>query len=106
VVVTGWAQGTGHARFVDLVADTGACRFLDRQTETSTAGMPGDEAWAATSSGLAPAGRAAVRLRDLVVSVEVSDPKGTAAAVAQAERLVGLLAAKLHAVGLLAASGG
>ena len=109
VVVSGWRPGTTAARFADIRQNDGVCRFSGRTTTVSTAGLPGDEAWAATlvENGY-PSGRAAIRVGDVIVSVEVDHPDGKAAAVSLAKTLAGLLAERAVSSGLAAtaAAGG
>lgn len=88
-VVTGWAPGTGPARFADLVQDRGQCRWLDPVRPVAHSGLPGDEAWAATTvSNRLTYGIAAVRVGDVIVGVTVMHPDGVRPAVALAKKLV------------------
>lgn len=109
MIVTGWERGTGAARFTDLVEDTGACRWLLLQHPASTAGLDGDDVWAASDEGGRHGlhGRAAVRLGDVIVAVEVTDPDlSETAAAKEARRLVMIAAERLRTSGLSAVKGG
>ncbi len=104
LVVTAWAPGTAPARFAEIGANTGVCRWSgSRPTKVSTAGMPGDEQWAASfvQAGYS-GGRAAVRVGDVIVSVEVWKDHDTAGAVELARRLAGLAADRAVSSGLVA----
>ncbi len=105
-VVTGWATGTGPAHWRDLVNDRGTCRFPFSVTERSSQGMPGDDAWVAStlSNGLNN-GFAAIRLGDLIVAVQVIDPAGLDAAVTEARRLALTAARNAQKTGLTAIAG-
>ena len=109
LVVSGWAPGTTTARFADIRQGDGICHWLDDPSPVATAGMPGDQAWAASfvSNGYA-SGRAAIRVGDVIVGVEVFDPAGRAASVALAKELAGVVAQRVSASGLAAtaAAGG
>jgi hypothetical protein len=97
-VVTGWAPGTGRARFADLVQDRGLCRWLDRVTPVAHSGLPGDEAWAATTvSNRLTFGIAAVRVGDVIVGVTVMHPDGVRPAVALAKQLITVAAERVVA---------
>lgn len=95
-VVTGWAPGTGRARFADLVRDRGLCRWLTPVTRVDSSGLPGTEAWAATTvSNRLTFGIAAVRIGDVVVAVTVMHPDGVRPAVTLAKDLVTVAAQRL-----------
>ncbi len=98
LAVTGWAPGSGQERFRDLVADEGRCRFPIAQTIVDSSTLPGKDTWAATGWYASMRyGRAAVRVGDRIVGVEVSHPDGENAAVVLARELVTLAAARLQA---------
>lgn len=87
--VTGYTTGTGRARFAELAANTGACRFTDpvKPQAMSVSGV--DNAWAATRTfGTAEFGHAAVLVGDVIIGVTVQSPQGGQAAVELAEKLV------------------
>ena len=88
-VVTGWTAGTGRDRFADLVQDTGRCRWAGTVTPAAASGLPGDEAWAATTvSNRLTYGIAAVLVGDVIVAVTVMYPDGVRPASALAKKLV------------------
>lgn len=106
--VTGWATGTGHARFADMLADRGVCRWYQgAPSPASTSGMAGDEVWAATTFGYedgtntkVPLALAAVRVGDHIVGMVVTDPAGQRAAVDLARKLATTAAARVRAADL------
>jgi hypothetical protein len=109
LVVSGWEPGTTAARFADIRQGDGVCHWSDAPSTVSTAGMPGDEAWAASfvHNGYA-SGRAAIRVGDVIVGVEVYHPDGRAASVSLAKELAGVVAERVTTSGLAAtaAAGG
>lgn len=98
LVVTGWAAGTGPARFQDVLHDRGKCRWLVPQRAAFLDTPTGDDSWAGSqvSNGLT-AGHALVRIGDVLVGVEVYDPAGRAAALTLAERLARTAAGRVQA---------
>jgi hypothetical protein len=106
--VTGWAKGTGAARFAGVVADRGTCRWLrGTPRPVSTSGTVGDDLWVATSvdyepgsERTVPVGLAVVRVGDQLVGLRVTDPAGARAVADLAERLATTAAARVRAAGL------
>lgn len=74
-IVTGWERGTGRDRFADLRDDTGQCRFMETQAVLTLS----DDTWIATEQrGKLSFARGAVLVGDVIVSLEVQSPRGTA----------------------------
>ncbi len=99
LTVTGYAAGTGAARFKNLVDDTGRCRWLFPPKAVGTAGLRGDGVWAgmASSPQVGAIGHAAIRYGDVIIGVTVRDRQSTPrAAAALAKRLVQLAADRVH----------
>ncbi|PWJ46989.1 hypothetical protein SAMN06264364_14326 [Quadrisphaera granulorum] len=96
VTVTGWAAGKGPQAFRDVVANTGVCRWMSTPQVTAVAANGADEAWAATfrNNGLT-FGRAAARVGDTVVGVEVMNPPS--GGTAEAQRVLEAVVAELVA---------
>jgi hypothetical protein len=106
LVVTGWKTGVGRQAFDELVADTGHCVWVDRQTKVDFSSAQSDQSWSGTSitstDTVLKYGRAVVRLGDVIAGVEVQDAGGTAAAVKLAQRLALASCQHLQASGLAA----
>lgn len=107
VTVTGWAKGTGPARFDDLRNDTGACIFFTPQTTRPWSGHPDGTALLSETTG---AGQditwlAAQRVGDVIVSVVVSSRTDTDGAKADAARLSDSLVNGLRSSDIPAAKG-
>ncbi|WP_088288470.1 hypothetical protein [Kineosporia sp. A_224] len=102
LTVTGWVPGTASGHFAEVVDNTGVCRWMEPPAPVSARRLVGDERWLATfgdaSSGVV---RAAVRVGDVIVSVEVHDPAGTASAVSLAAELTNLAAGRVQSSGLV-----
>jgi hypothetical protein len=99
LTVTGYATGTGPARFKDLVNDTGRCRWVTPKVPVSAAGLSGDGVWAGMghSPQMGALGHAAIRYGDVIIGVSVRDRQSTPrAAAALAKRLVQLAADRAH----------
>ncbi|MGZ4602877.1 MAG: hypothetical protein ACXV0U_04670 [Kineosporiaceae bacterium] len=91
LTVTDYAAGTGHARFEDAAKGRGDCSWSTPQRRAAVGNLGGDEAWAWTEVR-SPAlsiyyGRVLVRVGDVLVGVEVTDPSGTRPALRLAEQL-------------------
>jgi hypothetical protein len=91
LVVTGYAAGTGHARFEDAAKGRGDCNWHVPQRRAAAGNLGGDEAWAGTEMR-SPAqslyyGRVLVRVGDVLVGVEVGDPAGIGPSLRLAEQL-------------------
>ncbi len=91
LAVTGYATGTGHARFEDAAKGRGDCTWSTPQRRAAVGNLGGDEAWAWTEVR-SPAlsiyyGRVLVRVGDVLVGVEVTDASGTRPALRLAEQL-------------------
>ena len=103
--VTGWAKGTGAARFADLQQDRGRCAWMPEQERDTWAGQDGATTWLSHSTEPGhSAFLAARRVGDLIVSVVVENLPAEQAR-AEAVRLNGILAANVAATGLAAAKG-
>ncbi|GAB3444700.1 hypothetical protein GCM10027517_24710 [Phycicoccus ginsengisoli] len=103
--VTGWAKGTGAARFAELQQDRGRCAWMPDQQRDTWMGQDPATTWLSHST--APghtAFLASRRVGDLIVSVVVSNLPADQAR-AEAVRLNGILTAGVASSGLPAAKG-
>ena len=107
VTVTGWAKGTGAARFADLRNDTGRCIFSSPQAVHLWASHPSGTALLSETTGDAGGitWLAAQRVGDLIVSVVVQARTDADGAKAGAAALSDTLARDLRTSGLPAAKG-
>jgi len=106
LIVTGWRQGTGPARFADVVENTGACRWTDPVSPASAGDLPGDQAWAGVEDSSLNRSFAAARLGDLIVAVTVDDnSEGAEPTLAVAKDLLIIAEGRLASAGLAAAAG-
>lgn len=103
--VTGWAKGTGAARFADLQQDRGRCAWMPGQQRDTWAGQDPSTTWLSHSTEPGDVRYlASRRVGDLIVSVVVSNLPADQAR-AQAVRLNGILTAGVASSGLPAAKG-
>ena len=96
LTVTGWKSP--EEALSDIRQDTGFCTFLDPVTERPSGDLPGDGAWAGSSTrGGLTSGYAVVQLGQVLVAVTVNDPEGESAATDEAKRLVAIAAERTAA---------
>jgi hypothetical protein len=105
LVVTGWATGTGEARFADLKANRGACIWQFDQTREDWPGADPALTWLSTTPyGGAVQYVAAQRVGDVIVSAVVVAPSRVDAR-SYAMALSDEVAQKVRASGVPAAEG-
>ena len=107
VTITGWAKGTGPARFADLRDDTGRCIYFTPQVAHPWAGHAADDALLSETKGALDeiTWLAAQRVGDLIVSVVVRATSDSEGARSDAARLSDTLARDLRTSGMPAAKG-
>jgi hypothetical protein len=84
-VITGYERGTGLARFADISEDDGQCRWLDPQRVVRSNSR---EWFAVEKRGKYFFARGAVLRGDVILSLEVTHPEGTSAALGMLDRLM------------------
>jgi hypothetical protein len=105
LTVTGWATGTGAARFADLQANRGSCIWKPDQTREDWPGADRGTTWLSTTSFAGAVQYvAAQRVGDVIVTAVVVAP-GRADARRWAMALSDQVAEKVRASGLPAAEG-
>jgi hypothetical protein len=102
--VTGWATGTGAARFSDLQKNRLFCAWMPAQRRETWAGRDPSQTWLSRSTRGGTQYTAAQRVGDVVVSAVVKGPSATDAR-RWAIELSDQVAEKVRASGLPAAQG-
>lgn len=105
VNVTVWADGTGGAAFAEAVGDTGRCRWLDRAPVVDDGPWDVGDRFVVQGEDVFGAAvyRAVARVGDVLVGVEVNDPRGEDQAQTDAQRIADLVVRRVVDSGMPAA---